>query len=114
MSTRQEKLEALLKQEIADILRKEVADPRIGFVTITGADVSADIGHAKVYVSILGSEEQKAEGLKVLKHTQSYIRQLLSKRIQMRTVPAIDFRMDGSIDHGMRITELLDQIKEDL
>lgn len=114
MSTRQEKLEALLKQEIAEILRKEFGDPRLGFVTITDADVSPDMSHAKVFISILGSEEQKTEGLKLLKHAQSYVRQLLSKRISLRTVPMIDFRLDSSVDQGMKITELLEQVKEDL
>lgn len=113
MSTRQEKLEALLKQEISEILRKEFGDPRIGFVTITDAEVSSDVSHAKVFVSILGSEEQKKESLKVLKHAQSYVRQLLSKRVKLRTVPTIDFRIDESIDEGMKITELLEQVKNE-
>ena len=113
MSTRQEKLEALLKQEISEILRKEFGNPRLGFITITDAEVSPDISHAKIFISILGSNEQKTESLKILKHAQSYVRQLLSKRMSLRTVPSIDFRLDTSVDHGMKITELLEQVKHE-
>ena len=113
MSTRQDKIQALLKEEISNILRREFADPRLGFVTITDVEVSPDISFAKVFVSIFGKDEEKETNLAVLKHAKSYIRQLLSKRIRMRTVPEIDFRLDTSIDHGMKITELLEQIKHD-
>lgn len=111
MSTRQDKIQALLKEEISQILQREFADPRLGFVTITDVEVSPDISHAKVFVTIYGNEQEKETNLAVLKHAKNYIRQLLGKRIRIRTVPELDFRIDTSIDHGMKITELLEQIK---
>ena len=73
MSTRQDKIQALLKEEISNILRREFADPRLGFVTITDVEVSPDISFAKVFVSIFGKDEEKETNLAVLKHAKSLL-----------------------------------------
>ena len=113
MSTRQEKVQELLKTEISDIIRREIKDPRVGFVTITDAEVTKDMRHAKVFISVLGDESQKAETLAVLQRAAGYIRSEFSRRAAMKTVPDIVFKMDVAVEHGHRIFELLQQVKSD-
>jgi len=113
MTTRQEKVKDLLKEEISDILRREFKDPRLGFVTIVDAEVTSDLRHAKVFVSILGSDQERDQNIAILKNAQKFFRQSLSKRIRMKTLPEIDFRLDTSAERGVRILELLEQVKHD-
>jgi len=113
MTTRQEKIKGLLKEEISDILRREIKDPRLGFFTVTDAEISPDLRHAKIFVSIMGSEDERKQSMAVLKHAERFVRQELGKRIRMKVLPEIDFRVDESVDHGIRILELLEEIKRD-
>lgn len=113
MSTRQRKVGELLRSEVSDILRMKMKDPRLGFVTVTDVEVSADMQHARVFVSILGSDEERAVSLSVLKHAESFVRQSLARRLTMKTLPEIEFRLDTSADRGVRILELLEQIKRE-
>jgi len=113
MSTRQEKVQELLREEISDILRKEFKDPRLGFITITGAEITSDLKHAKVFVSVLGTDEERAANMKILKNAEHFVRQAFGKRIKMKVLPEIDFRLDTSADQGIKIFELLEQIKHD-
>lgn len=113
MSTRQRKVGELLKSEVSDILRLKMKDPRLGFVTVTDVEVSADMQHARVFVSVLGSESERDASLAVLKHAQSFVRQSLAKRLTMKTLPEIEFKLDTSADRGVRILELLEQIKRE-
>ncbi|MCE5199929.1 MAG: 30S ribosome-binding factor RbfA [Armatimonadota bacterium] len=113
MTTRQEKIQELLREEISDILRREFKDPRLGFITITGAEVTSDLRHAKVFVSVLGTEQQREENIAILKKGEHFVRAALGRRIHMKTLPEIDFRLDTSADKGIRIQELLEQIKHD-
>jgi ribosome-binding factor A len=110
---RKERLEELLKREISEIIRREVKDPRIGFVTVTDAEVSNDLSFAKVFVSVLGTEEQQAAALKGLNSATRFIRGEFGQRIKLRQVPEITFRMDTAIQHGARIHELLEQIRRE-
>jgi len=109
---RKERVEELLRREISDIIRREVKDPRIGFVTVTDAEVSGDLSYAKVFVSVLGTEEQQEATLKGLNSATRFIRGEFGQRIKMRQVPEISFRFDKSIQHGARIHELLEQVKQ--
>jgi ribosome-binding factor A len=113
MTTRQEKVNELLREEVSYILRREFKDPRLGFVTVTGAEISADMRHAKIFVSIMGSEEEKQRNMAVLKGAESFTRQALAKRLKMRVLPQIEFRLDSSVEHGVRIFELLEQVKRE-
>lgn len=113
MTTRQEKINELLREEISDILRRDMKDPRLGFVTVTGAEVTADLRHAKVFVSILGTDEERARNMAVLKSAEHYVRQAFGRRARMKTLPEIEFRLDTSVDQGVRIFELLEQIKHE-
>ena len=109
MTTRQEKIEELLKVEISDIIRRELKDPRLGFITITDAEVTKDFRHAKVYISVLGDEKAKEESLAVLQRAAGFIRGEFGRRAYMKTIPEITFKMDTSVEQGARIFELLEQ-----
>ena len=115
MSTRRiRRLEGVLQEEISDILRKEVRDPRVGFASITRVEVAADMSQAKVFVSIYGSDEEKKECLKALDSAAGFIRLQIGERIRARQTPEILFRLDESIEQGARVFELLRQVQEEL
>lgn len=113
MTTRQEKVKELLKHEVSDILRKEMKDPRLGFVTVTDADVSKDLKHAKIFISVLGSEQEKAESFAILQSASSFIRGEFGRRVSMKVIPEISFRLDTAVEHGARIFELLQKVKHE-
>lgn len=100
-----------MREEVADIILYRLKDPRIGFVTVTGVDVTDDLKMAFVYISVL-KEEEKKNTLDILNSAKSFIRSELSKRLRMRTIPSIDFRLDSSIEYGSKIDKLLDEIKK--
>lgn len=108
---RSERVGDLIREEVADIIMYRLKDPRIGFVTVTGVDLSADLKLAKVYVSIL-KEEERDLTLDILNSSKNFIRSLLTKRLKMKFIPAIEFRIDTSIEYGFKIDKLLKEIKE--
>jgi len=95
------------------MLARNTKDRRIGFVTVTGVDLSPDLRHAKVYVSAMGSERQKKESMEALNHAAGWIRHELGQRVRMKFLPEIVFRSDSSLDYGERIDRLLEEIRED-
>lgn len=113
MSHRPERLAEEIKKEISDMLKKELKDPRIGFVSVTGVDVSPDLRYAKVHTSILGSPEEQKETMDVLQRAQGFIRSELVRRIRLRHAPEISFKLDQSISRGARVMELLERVKDD-
>ncbi len=110
---RKEKINEQLKRELSELIVKEIKDPRIrGFITITKVDVSGDMQHAKVYVTIFGiSEKDKKKCFKGLKSSGNYLQYLLLKRLRLRYVPVFEFIYDESISRGFDIIEKLDKIK---
>jgi ribosome-binding factor A len=111
MSTRTERINHQLKVEISDIMRRELRDPKLGFVTITDADVTSDLRHANVYISVLGDEKAKMVSLRVLQKAAGFIRGEFGRRAHLKTIPEIHFKLDTAIDQGMRMFELLQQVK---
>ena len=103
----------LLKEEISEIIRLEMKDPRLGFVTVTDAEVTADLRHAKIYVSILASAEEQKVSLAVLKNSQRFVRQEFAKRSTMKVLPEIEFCFDESVERGARMSAILGEIKHD-
>lgn len=103
---RQNRINDAVKEEMAQILR-DVKDPRIAgaLVSITAADVSADLKFAKIYFSVIGGEKQ--EVLKALKNAQGFFRSELAKRINLRITPALTFEYDGSAEYGANISKIL-------
>jgi ribosome-binding factor A len=108
---RSKRVSDLLRKEIADIIMYKLKDPRIGFVTVTGVDVTDDIKIARVYVSILKDDERKTT-IDILNSAKSFIRSELSKRLRMKFIPSIEFRLDTSIEYGNKIERLLKEAGE--
>lgn len=104
---RQEKLGELFAVELSDLLRTRVKDPRVGFASITHVEVSGDYRHAKIYVSVMGSDEERDNTMKALKHATGFLRHELASRIVLRYMPDIVFKLDTSIEQGSRILELI-------
>ncbi|GAB6931455.1 30S ribosome-binding factor RbfA [Paenibacillus sp. JCM 10914] len=99
-----------IKKELSQLIQTEIKDPRIGFITVTGVDVTNDLSQAKVYLSVLGDDEQKAASLKGLEKANGYLRSELGKRVRLRHVPELIFKFDDSIAYGSRIEKLLTEI----
>ncbi len=108
---RSQRVGDLLREEIADIIIYRLKDPRIGFITVTGVDVTDDIKIARVYVSVFHDEERKTT-LEILNAAKSFIRSELSKRLRMKFIPSIEFKLDTSIEYGNRIEKLLKESQE--
>jgi ribosome-binding factor A len=101
-----------IKKEIVDIVRSDVKDPRVGFVTITGVEASGDLQHATVYVSVLGNDDQRKGTLDALQKATGFIRAEVGRRIRLRRTPELHFKLDTSLDYSTRIGEVLRDIKE--
>ncbi|MFQ5816714.1 MAG: 30S ribosome-binding factor RbfA [Terriglobia bacterium] len=99
-----------IREEISSLLLRELKDPRIGFATVTAVRVSPDLRHARVYVSVLGSAEQRQESLRGLEAASSFLRRELSHRLRMHHVPALRFELDTTLEQGARIEELLEEV----
>ncbi len=110
---RTERLAGLIKEELGELLQKEIKDPRIGFVSITKVRVSRDRSHAKVYVSIFGDKDQQASTIEGLESAKGFIRAELGKRIRIRHTPEIQFIVDSSLEESARIFSLLDEISSE-
>lgn len=108
---RMDRVRNLLRQAVSQILG-QVKDPRVGFVTVTDTEVSPDLRHAKVFVSILGDAEQRNEALKGLESARGFVRRELHDAISLRHIPELVFLLDKSLDHGMRINELLQEARK--
>lgn len=110
MLQRTDRVRAQIKQEVSDIIQKELRDPRIGFVTITDAEVTVDLRHATVFFSVYGDEAETAQTTEALNRAAGFIRLELGKRVRIKYVPEITFRFDPTVQRAARIEELLDQI----
>ncbi len=113
MSLRNERVRKTLMKEISDILLKDIKDPKIhGLVSITDVEVSHDNSYAKVFYSILSSEDKKEEIIEAIKKNTPKIRYEIGKRIRLRLTPELNFILDESLERGARITDLIDKISK--
>jgi len=110
-SLRIAKVQELMKQEVSQIILRELKDPRIGFVTVTKVDITPDLREAKIYVSLMGTEEEKQASFAGLESSLGFVRREIGHRIKMRYTPQISFAVDTSLDYGTRIQTLLDGVK---
>jgi ribosome-binding factor A len=97
-----------IQKELADLLRNEVKDPRVGQVTVTSVDVSPDLSHAKVHFTHLAGREHGDEAVKALSRTSGFLRSQLSHRLDLYSVPELHFAYDDSIEAGMKLSQLID------
>jgi len=110
---RARKVAERIQEELADILMRNVADPRLAMVTITAVDVDRELAYAQIYVVASGDDERMDEVLAGLEGAQGYLRSQLATRIQLRSFPQLRFRWDASHERGARIAELLDSLQEE-
>lgn len=113
MSRRTERLNEQFREEISDLLLRQVKDPRLGvFITVTQVSVSPDLSHARVFVSVMGSAEEKQGALQGLDAAAAFIRHEMRQRLSLRRTPRLSFRHDDSMEQGAHILDLLDEVGE--
>lgn len=107
---RSDRVRQQIKREASIILRDELKDPRIGFITITDVELSPDLRHAKIFVSVLGNDEERAKTMAALEHARGFVRTHLGRRIKLRYTPEVIFRSDTSLDSVSHICKLLNEV----
>jgi len=112
-SRRPEQVAETLRQVIADALAREVRDPRVGFVTVTGVLVTNDLSHARVLVSVTGGESERARALQGLQSAAGFLRTRAARALTTRTVPELHFELDQGLAHAARIDQLLQEIRRE-
>jgi len=111
---RPDRVAEAIREEVATFLAEGVKDPRVvGLVTVTGVDITRDLRHAKVYVSILGSESERAATLDGLGSVASHLRSRIGRALRLRLAPEIAFKLDQSVAHAARIETLLAQLHDE-
>lgn len=108
---RANRLAETLKEEISQMIREELKDPRLGFTTVTDVEVADDLGHAKVFVSVLGDAQAGKDSLDALNRAAGFVRSEIGKRIRIRHVPEIVFKYDASLEKGAHISKLLREVE---
>lgn len=98
-----------MQRELASLIRDQVKDPRLGMVTVSAVEVSRDLAHAKVFITVLGEDKVKRESLQVLIKAAGFLRHELGQRMIVRSVPQLKFVYDESIERGSRMSALIDQ-----
>ena len=111
MSQRTQRVDELLRQEIGALLAKEVADPRIGFVTITEVETAPDLRHAKVWVSVIGGKADRDETVRALQQAMGFVRRQLGQRLRIRRIPELHVRLDDSAERGTRLLHLINELE---
>jgi ribosome-binding factor A len=110
---RPKRIAEAIRTEVADILAREMKDPRLGFATVTDVEVSGDLRHVKIFVSVMGDETQVSETMAALESATGFVRTEIGKRVRLRHTPEIVFRHDTSIEHGAKVFRLLQEIRKD-
>ncbi|HZB95251.1 MAG TPA: 30S ribosome-binding factor RbfA [Herpetosiphonaceae bacterium] len=113
MSRRTEQVGDEIQRVLGEVIQNEVKDPRVGFVTVTGVTVTPDMSRANVRLSIMGGEAERKETMKALERARGFLRRRVGEEVTLRTVPEIVLHLDRSLDHALRITELLRDIEEE-
>ena len=114
MAHRIERVNSLIRQEISQLLQRQVKDPRLSsFIAVTEVATSPDLKYAKVFVSRIGSEEEKQETLRALASASGFFRRELAKCLKLRSVPVLSFQWDDSIERGDHLLQLIDEITPD-
>ena len=111
MSQRTERVDELLRQEITSIVARDVADPRIGFVTITSVETTPDLRHAKVWVSVIGQPYERKAAVKALGRAMPFVRHELGSRLRLRRIPDLHVELDDTAERGTRVLSLLHDLE---
>jgi len=114
MAHRIERVNSVIRQELSELLQRQVKDPRLGnFVAVTDVSTSPDLRYAKVFVSRIGSEAEKQETLSVLAGASGFFRNELAKRLRFRHIPELSFQWDDSIERGDYLLQLINKVSSD-
>ncbi len=105
---RLQRVQNLLLEATSDIIRR-LKDPRVGFVSVTEVEVSPDLRHARIYVSVMGNEEERQGTLEALNKASGFVRHALSEQVRLRHIPDVHFRLDQSLEHGAHIIDLINK-----
>ena len=112
-NTRMIRINDEIQRELAQIIRGEVKDPRIGNLTsVIRVDTTSDLKYSKIFVSVLGNDEEKSSVMKGLKNASGFIRHLLAERINLRNTPELIFKLDDSVEYSVRMNQLINQISK--
>jgi ribosome-binding factor A len=112
MSSRMRRVNEAVKEVLGAAL-PELKDPRIGFVTITGVETSSDLRHARVFVSVLGSKQKRARSLEGLAAAHGVLQTRLARELRMKRTPQLAFEYDPTVERGVRMTKLIDELAPD-
>jgi len=112
MSQRTDRLDSQIQQELMELLQREMKDPRVGFATITRVETARDLGHARVWVSVMGSDEERDRTISALRAAAPWLRRRLGERLRVRQVPELSIRADDSIETGDRVLRILHELEE--
>ena len=107
---RSQRIQELLLEEISKLLQSGLKDPRIGFTTLTRVEVSDNLKHAKIFISVMGSELEKSETLEALKNAKGFIRNSLGKNLYLRYLPELEFKKDENAEHVEKITRIINDL----
>ena len=110
MSRRTERISDLLRAELSDLILREIKDPRIRLVSLTGVEVTSDLRRAVVRVSALGDDKQREEAVEALRHARGFLRTELSHRLRTRVTPELIFELDRGAEHSQKISDLLESL----
>jgi ribosome-binding factor A len=110
MSRRTDRVSDLLRSELAELLLREVHDPRVKLATVTAVDVSPDLRRAVVRISALGEEQQRQETIAGLRHARGFLRTELAHRLRLRATPELVFELDRGAEHSQQISDLLESL----
>jgi ribosome-binding factor A len=110
MSQRTDRVDELLRQEIGSVIAREIADPRVGFATITKVETDRELRHAKVWVSVIGQPAERAETISALTHAMPFIRHQLGDRLRIKRIPVLHVQLDDTAERGTRILQLIDEL----
>jgi len=105
---RMRRVDEAVRAVLSDAIAKDLLDPRVGFVTLTAVKTSPDLRHARVYVSVLGDDQTRAETLAGLRSAHGFLQGRVAAELSLKHTPALSFEYDESIDRGMRISRLID------
>jgi ribosome-binding factor A len=111
MTARTDRIDELLRQEIGGLLSREVKDPRIGFATVTRVETTADLAHARIWVSVIGSPAERTETVRALEHAMPFVRHELGSRLRLRRIPNLHVRLDETAETGTRVLHLLEELE---
>ena len=111
MTQRTDRIDQLLRQEIGEILARDIQDPRIGFVTVTDVETAPDLSTARVWVSVIGQPDEREQTIRALQRAMPFVRHELGSRVRLRRIPELHVRTDDTAQRGTRVLRLLAELE---